>query len=75
MIACDAKQAIISAFCRMTRSVYTVCEFQKLKPVGFCVFGEFCGNYKQKNSSTIIRPLYEQYIIRSLHEPQTPTPQ
>ena len=36
------------AFCRMTRSVYTLCGFQKLKPVGFCVFCEFCGNYKQR---------------------------
>ena len=33
----------------MTRSVYTVCVFEKLKPVGFCVFCEFCGNYKQRN--------------------------
>ena len=33
----------------MTRSVYTLCGFQKLKPVGFCVFCEICGNYKQKN--------------------------
>ena len=33
----------------MTRSVYTLCGFQKLKPVGFCVFCEFCGNYKQKS--------------------------
>lgn len=31
-------------FCRMTPSVYTLCGFQKLKPVGFCVFREFCGN-------------------------------
>ena len=32
----------------MTRSVYTLCGFQNLKPVGFCVFCEFCGNYKQR---------------------------
>ena len=32
------------AFCRMTRSVYTVCGFQRLKPVGFCVFCAFRGN-------------------------------
>ena len=25
------------------------CGFQKLKSVGFCVFCEFCGNYKQRN--------------------------
>ena len=48
MIACDAKQAIISAFCRMTHSVYTVCEFQKLKPVSFCVVCAFRGNYIQR---------------------------
>ena len=24
------------------------CEFHKLKPVGFCVFCEFCGNYPQE---------------------------
>ena len=40
----EATQAINSAFCRMTRSVYTLCGFQKLKSVGFCVFCEFCGN-------------------------------
>ena len=44
----DATQAINSAFCRMTRSVYTLCGFQKLKPVGFCVVCAFCGNYKQR---------------------------
>ena len=33
----------------MTRSVYTLCGFQNLKPVGFSVFCEFCGNYIQKN--------------------------
>ena len=33
----------------MTRSVYTLCGFQKLKSVGFCVFCEFCGNYKQRS--------------------------
>ena len=32
----------------MTRSVYTLCGFQKLKPVGFCVVCAFCGNYKQR---------------------------
>ena len=32
------------AFCRMTLSVYTLCGFEKNKPVGFCVFSEFCGN-------------------------------
>ena len=37
------------AVCRMTRSVYTLCGFQKLNPVGFCVFCEICGNYKQRN--------------------------
>ena len=33
----------------MTRSVYTLCGFKKLKSVGFCVFCEFCGNYKQRS--------------------------
>ena len=33
----------------MTLSVYTLCGFEKNKPVGFCVFSEFCGNYKQRN--------------------------
>ena len=37
------------AFCRMTRSVYTLCGFEKNKPVGFCVLCAICGNYKQKN--------------------------
>ena len=37
------------AFCRMTRSVYTLCGFEKLKPVGFCVLCAFCGNYTQRN--------------------------
>ena len=32
----------------MTRSVYTICVFQNLKPVGFCVVCAFCGNYKQR---------------------------
>ena len=32
----------------MTRSVYTLCGFQNLKPVGFCVVCEFCGNYTQR---------------------------
>ena len=33
----------------MTRSVYTLCGFEKNNPVGFCVVCEFCGNYKQRN--------------------------
>ena len=32
----------------MTRSVYKLCGFQNLKPVGFCVVCAFCGNYKQR---------------------------
>ena len=32
----------------MTRSVYTLCGFEKLKPVGFCVVCAFCGDYKQR---------------------------
>ena len=32
----------------MTRSVYTLCGFQNLNPVGFCVVCAFCGNYKQR---------------------------
>ena len=60
MIACAAKSANhiyprrrytsyqFCAFCRMTRSVYTLCGFQNLNPVGFCVVCAFCGNYKQR---------------------------
>ena len=60
MIACAAKSANhiyprrrytnyqFCAFCRMTRSVYTLCVFQNLNPVGFCVVCAFCGNYKQR---------------------------
>ena len=33
----------------MTRSVYTLCGFEKNKPVGFCVVCEICGNHKQRN--------------------------
>ena len=33
----------------MTHSVNTLCGLEKLKPVGFCVFCEFCGNYKPRN--------------------------
>ena len=36
------------AVCRMTRSVYTLCGFEKNNPVGFCVVCEFCGNHKQR---------------------------
>ncbi len=32
----------------MTRSVYTLCEFQKIKSVGFCVIREFCGKYEYR---------------------------
>ena len=32
----------------MTLSFYTLCGFEKNNPVGFCVFCEFCGNYKYK---------------------------
>ena len=43
-----AIQAIISVdSCLAKRRPF--CVFQKLKPVGFCVFGEFCGNYKQRS--------------------------
>ena len=44
----DATQAINSAFCRMTRSVYTLCVFQNLNPVGFCVICAFCGELQAK---------------------------
>ena len=37
------------AVCRMTRSVYTLCGFEKNKPVGFCAFCEIRGNYIQRN--------------------------
>ena len=37
----------------MTHSVYTLCGFQNLKPVGFCVFCEFCGNYKQRRDKLL----------------------
>ena len=60
------------AFCRMTRSVYTLCGFKKFMPVGFCVFGEFCGSYKQRS----YKQRNHKYkwgcrlnIIRSLYEP------
>ena len=33
------------AFCRMTRSVYTLCGFRNINPVGFCVVCVFCGNF------------------------------
>ena len=43
-----AAQAIISVdSCIAKRRPF--CGFEKLKPVGFCVFCEICGNYKQKN--------------------------
>ena len=43
-----ATQTIISVdSCLAKRRPF--CGFEKLKPVGFCVFCEFCGNYKQKN--------------------------
>ena len=32
----------------MTHSVYTLCGFPNLNPVGFCVVCAFCGNYKQR---------------------------
>ena len=40
----------------MTRSVYTLCGFQNLNPVGFCVVCAFCGirlylNVKQVEDS------------------------
>ena len=34
-----------SAVCRMTRSVYTLCGFEKNNPVGFCAVCEIRGNY------------------------------
>ena len=44
----SATQAIISVdSCLAKRRLF--CGFQKLKPVGFCVLCEFCGNYKQNN--------------------------
>ena len=56
------------AFCRMTRSVYTLCGFEKNKSVGFCVFGEFCGNYKQRSYKQNYTSITRTNIIRSLHE-------
>ena len=53
MIACvaspkTANHAIISVdSCLAKRRPF--CGFEKLKSVGFCVFGEFCGNYKQRS--------------------------
>ena len=44
----------------MTRSVYTLCGFEKNKPVGFCVFCEFCGNY---DKGTITRRI----ITKGMH--------
>ena len=72
------------AFCRMTRSVYMVCGFQKLKPVGFCVLREFCGNYiqrsyKQRNHKykwgcrlNIIRPLTNHKLYVNNTNNRTP---
>ena len=43
-----ATQTIISVdSCLAKRRPF--CGFEKLKPVGFCVLCEICGNYKQKN--------------------------
>ena len=39
------------AVCRMTRSVYTLCGFEKNNPVGFCAFRAFCGNYNKTISA------------------------
>ena len=40
------KQSFLDS-CLAKRRLF--CVFQNLKPVGFCVFGEFCGNYKQRS--------------------------
>lgn len=68
----------------MTRSVYTLCGFQNLKPVDFCVVCEFCGNYKQSYIRGVIcengwyfAPLSRQsispyiFIYQPLTEPNT----
>ena len=70
----------------MTRSVYTLCGFEKNKPVGFCAFCEIRGNYIQRNhkykrggrlyinDNYTNHKLYVHYtslnIIRSLYEHQ-----
>ena len=59
----------------MTRSVYTLCGFEKNKPVGFCVFREFCGNYKQrsnklkKHRSTALYNFVQIYILICAYSP------
>ena len=56
----------------MTRSVYTLCGFEKNKPVGFCVFCEFCGNY---DKGTITRrittkgTIYKRTISNNIKKP------
>lgn len=46
MIACIAEGYHFCVVCRMMRSVYTLCGFEKNNSVGFCGICEFCGNYK-----------------------------
>ena len=67
----DATQAINSAFCRMTHSVYTLCGFQKLKPVecGLCILWEL-----QAKEIQVQEPLPDklQFTILSLQIPDEP---
>ena len=43
----------------MTRSVYTLCVFQNLNPVGFCVICAFCGELQAKEM------LSEEWKVKS----------
>lgn len=59
----------------MMRSIYTLCGFEKNKPVGFCVFREFCGNYKQrsnkqkKHMSTTLYNFVQIYMQNRAYSP------
>ena len=58
-----AIQAIISvSSCLAKRRLF--CGFQKLKPVGFCVFCAFCGNYKQRsNKYKCLSPKKLEFVV------------
>lgn len=43
MIACIAEGYHFCVVCRMMRSIYTLCGFEKNNSVGFCGICEFCG--------------------------------
>ena len=57
----------------MTRSVYTLCGFQNINPVGFCVVCAFCGGLQAKEIQ-VQEPLPDklQFILLLLHIPDEP---